>query len=210
MRRLIATATVLLAALGLNQPGLTATETAQAGGAGAVSGTAANPQVLIKTNLGDISVELDEARAPATVKNFLGYVDDGHYRGTQFHRVIKGFMIQGGGYGADFKERSTREPVANEADNGLKNARGTIAMARTSDPNSATAQFFINHADNAMLDHKAKTPRGWGYAVFGKVSSGMDVVDKIAAVPTGTNPNGMADVPKTQVMIESITRIPPK
>ena len=141
MRRLLTTATLLFAAFGLSQPAL-----------------AANPQVLIKTNLGDITVELDDAMAPATVKNFLGYVDDGHYKDTQFHRVIKGFMIQGGGYGADFKEKSTREPVANEADNGLKNARGTIAMARTSDPNSATAQFFINHADNAMLDHKAKTP----------------------------------------------------
>jgi cyclophilin family peptidyl-prolyl cis-trans isomerase len=210
MRRLLAPATLLLAALGLSQPTMAATDGAHAGNAGAVSGSAAQPQVLIKTNLGDIRVELDEAKAPATVKNFLGYVDDGHYKDTQFHRVIKGFMIQGGGYGADFKERATREPIANEADNGLKNARSTIAMARTSDPNSATAQFFINHADNAMLDHKAKTPRGWGYAVFGKVTSGMEVVDKIAAVPTGTNPDGMADVPKTPVMIESITRIPPK
>jgi peptidyl-prolyl cis-trans isomerase B (cyclophilin B) len=193
MRRLLATATLLFAALGLTQTAL-----------------AANPQVLIKTSAGDITIELDEAKAPATVKNFLTYVEDGHYKDTQFHRVIKGFMIQGGGYGADFKEKSTRAPVANEADNGLKNDRGAIAMARTSDPNSATAQFFINHADNAFLNHKAKTPQGWGYAVFGHVTSGMDVVDKIAAAPTGANPNGMTDVPKTPVMIESITRIAPK
>ena len=210
MRRLLATATLLFATFGLTPPALAATEGGPAGSAGAVSGLAANPQVLIKTSLGDITVELDEAKAPDTVKNFLGYVDDGHYKDTQFHRVIKGFMIQGGGYGADLSEKPTRAPVANEADNGLKNARGTIAMARTNDPNSATAQFFINHVDNAMLDHKAKTPRGWGYAVFGKVTSGMDVVDKIAEVPTGANANRMTDVPKTPVMIESITRIPAK
>jgi len=190
MRRRLATATLLAALFGLAQPAV-----------------AANPQVLIKTSAGDITVEMDEAKAPATVKNFLSYVDDGHYAGTQFHRVIKGFMIQGGGYSADFTEKSTRAPVANEADNGLKNDRGTLAMARTSDPNSATAQFFINHADNAFLNHKGKTPQGWGYAVFGKVTSGMDVVDKIAATPTGANAKGMADVPKTPVMIESVTRV---
>lgn len=210
MRRLLASATLLFATFGLTPPALAATEGGPAGSTGAVSGLATNPQVLIKTSLGDITVELDEVKAPATVKNFLGYVDDGHYKDTQFHRVIKGFMIQGGGYGADFSEKPTRAPVANEADNGLKNARGTIAMARTNDPNSATAQFFINHVDNAMLDHKAKTPRGWGYAVFGKVTSGMDVVDKIAEVPTGANANRMTDVPKTPVMIESITRVPAK
>ncbi len=190
MRRRLATATLLAALFGLAQPAV-----------------AANPQVLIKTSAGDITVEMDEAKAPATVKNFLSYVDDGHYAGTQFHRVIKGFMIQGGGYSADFTEKSTRAPVANEADSGLKNDRGTLAMARTSDPNSATAQFFINHADNAFLNHKGKTPQGWGYAVFGKVTSGMDVVDKIAATPTGANAKGMADVPKAPVMIESVTRV---
>jgi peptidyl-prolyl cis-trans isomerase B (cyclophilin B) len=210
MRHLLATTTLITALIGLAQPALAATEGGHAGNAGAVSGLAANPQVLIKTSAGDITVELDQDKAPATVKNFLGYVDDGHYAGTQFHRVISGFMIQGGGYSADFTEKSTREPVPNEADNGLKNDRGTLAMARTSNPNSATAQFFINHADNAFLNHKAKTPQGWGYAVFGRVVSGMDVVDKIAAVPTGANAKGMADVPKTPVMIESIARVSAK
>jgi len=207
MRRMLANVTLLTALIGLAQPLVAATEGAPAGSAGAVSGSAANPQVLIKTSAGDITVELDPAKAPATVKNFLSYVDDGHYAGTQFHRVIKGFMIQGGGYTADFAEKKTRDPIPNEADNGLKNDRGTIAMARTSNPNSATAQFFINHADNAFLNHRAKTPQGWGYAVFGRVTSGMDVVDKIAAVPTGANANGMADVPKAPVLIEGITRV---
>ena len=193
MRRLLATATLFAALIGLTQTAL-----------------AANPKVLIKTNVGDITVELDPDKAPATVKNFLSYVDDGHYAGTQFHRVINGFMIQGGGYTADFKEKDTRAPVANEADNGLKNGRGTIAMARTSNPNSATAQFFINHADNDFLNHRGKTPQGWGYAVFGHVVSGMDVVDKIAAVPTGVAANGMTDVPKTPVVIESISRVDAK
>jgi cyclophilin family peptidyl-prolyl cis-trans isomerase len=193
MRRLLATATLFAALIGLTQTAL-----------------AANPKVLIKTNVGDITVELDPDKAPATVKNFLSYVDDGHYAGTQFHRVINGFMIQGGGYTADFKEKDTRAPVANEADNGLKNDRGTIAMARTSNPNSATAQFFINHADNDFLNHRGKTPQGWGYAVFGHVVSGMDVVDKIAAVPTGVAANGMTDVPKTPVVIESISRVDAK
>jgi cyclophilin family peptidyl-prolyl cis-trans isomerase len=193
MRRLLATATLFAALIGLTQTAL-----------------ADNPKVLINTNVGDITVELDPDKAPATVKNFLSYVDDGHYAGTQFHRVINGFMIQGGGYTADFKEKDTRAPVANEADNGLKNDRGTIAMARTSNPNSATAQFFINHADNDFLNHRGKTPQGWGYAVFGHVVSGMDVVDKIAAVPTGVAANGMTDVPKTPVVIESISRVDAK
>jgi cyclophilin family peptidyl-prolyl cis-trans isomerase len=193
MRQLLATATLFAALIGLTQTAM-----------------AANPEVLIKTNIGDITVELDPAKAPATVKNFLSYVDDGHYAGTQFHRVISGFMIQGGGYTADFKEKDTRAPVANEADNGLKNDRGTIAMARTSDPNSATAQFFINHSDNDFLNHRGKTAQGWGYTVFGHVVSGMDVVDKIAATPTGVAANGMSDVPKTPVVIESISRIDAK
>lgn len=210
MRRLLATATLLTTLIGLTQTALAATEGGHAGNAGAVSGLAANPRVLIKTSAGDITVELEPGKAPATVKNFLAYVDDGHYAGTQFHRVIGGFMIQGGGYTADFTEKSTRAPIPNEADNGLKNDRGTIAMARTSDPNSATAQFFINHADNAFLNHKAKTPQGWGYAVFGHVVSGMDVVDKIAASPTGANAKGMTDVPKTPILIESVTRVDAK
>jgi cyclophilin family peptidyl-prolyl cis-trans isomerase len=193
MRRLLATATLLSALIGLAQPAI-----------------AANPRVLIKTSNGDIALELEPDKAPATVKNFLAYVDEGFYTGTQFHRVMSGFMIQGGGYMADFAEKNTREPIPNEADNGLKNDRGTIAMARTSNPNSATAQFFVNHADNAFLNHSGKTPQGWGYAVFGHVVSGMDVVDKIAAVPTGVSAKGMADVPKTPVMIERITRIDAK
>ncbi len=190
MRRLLATATLLSALFGLAQ-----------------AAHAADPRVLIKTSAGEITVELDPEKAPATVENFLGYVDSGHYSGTQFHRVIKGFMIQGGGYTADFSEKDTQAPVANEADNGLKNDRGTIAMARTSDPNSATAQFFINHGNNAFLNHKSKSPQGWGYAVFGRVVNGMDVVDEIASVATGANAKGMSDVPKETVLIESITRV---
>lgn len=190
MRRLLATATLLTALFGLSQ-----------------AAQAADPRVLIKTSAGDITVELDPEKAPATVENFLGYVDSGHYTDTQFHRVIKGFMIQGGGYTADFSEKDTQAPVANEADNGLKNDRGTIAMARTSDPNSATAQFFINHGNNAFLNHKSKSPQGWGYAVFGRVVNGMDVVDEIASVATGANAKGMSDVPKETVLIESITRV---
>ena len=193
MRRLLATATLLSALFGLTQ-----------------AAHAADPRVLIKTSAGEITVELDPEKAPATVENFLGYVDSGHYSGTQFHRVIKGFMIQGGGYTADFSEKDTQAPVANEADNGLKNDRGTIAMARTSDPNSATAQFFINHGNNAFLNHTSKSPQGWGYAVFGRVVNGMDVVDEIASVATGANAKGMSDVPKETVLIESITRVDAK
>ena len=165
---------------------------------------AESPRVLIKTSMGDIEVELNGAKAPETVKNFLGYVDDGFYNGTIFHRVIKGFMIQGGGFTQDFQRKSTRAPVKNEAKNGLKNKRGTIAMARTRAPHSATSQFFINHADNNTLDYPSFD--GWGYAVFGKVTRGMDVVDKIASVPTGVK-NGMRDVPETAVVIESISRL---
>ena len=153
------------------------------------------------TNHGNIDIELDFDKAPATAANFEQYAKDGFYNGTIFHRVIPGFMIQGGGMESGMKEKDTREPIANEADNGLKNARGTIAMARTSDPHSASAQFFINLVDNHFLNHTSKTTAGWGYAVFGKVVAGLDVIDKIAAVKTGRN--GMhRDVPTEDVIIE--------
>jgi peptidyl-prolyl cis-trans isomerase B (cyclophilin B) len=146
-----------------------------------------NPIVKIQTSLGDIEVELNQDKAPNTVSNFLRYVRSGYYSNTLFHRVIKGFMIQGGGFTPDFKPKESGVSINNEADNGLKNARGTIAMARTSDPDSASTQFFINLANNPFLDYRSKTPDGWGYAVFGHVISGMDVVDKIANVKTGTH-----------------------
>lgn len=145
-----------------------------------------NPVVLIKTNKGDIKIELDAEKAPVSVQNFLQYVQDGQYDHTIFHRVIDGFMIQGGGFTTDMNQKSTRAPIKNEADNGLLNKRGTIAMARTSDVNSATAQFFINVTDNAFLDFKSKNPREYGYAVFGKVIEGIDIVDKIKKVKTGS------------------------
>ncbi|GIW87299.1 MAG: peptidyl-prolyl cis-trans isomerase [Isosphaeraceae bacterium] len=161
-----------------------------------------NPVVVIDTTQGTIEVELDAAKAPITVENFLKYVDQGHYDGTIFHRVIKGFMIQGGGLKADMSEKPTGRGIQNESTNGLKNARGTIAMARTSDPNSATAQFFINLVDNDFLNGSPNKP---GYAVFGRVIAGMDVVDKIAAVPTG-NRAGHQDVPREVITIKSIRR----
>ncbi len=163
------------------------------------------PRVLMQTTAGNFVIELDRAKAPNTTDNFLGYVNDGFYQGVQFHRVIKGFMIQGGGFTADFQKKPTRPPVQNEADNGLKNLRGTVAMARTSDPHSATAQFFINHKDNSFLDHSGKTPRGWGYTVFGKVVEGMDVVDKIADMSTGRGGPFPKDVPQKPVIIEKAT-----
>ncbi len=143
-----------------------------------------NPRVTLETSKGTIVLELFPNEAPETVKNFLSYVDSGFYEGTIFHRVIAGFMIQGGGFGADLKKKATQPPVKNEADSGLGNDRGTIAMARTGDPHSATAQFFINVVDNAPLNHTEKSARGWGYTVFGKVVEGMDVADAIAAVKT--------------------------
>jgi cyclophilin family peptidyl-prolyl cis-trans isomerase len=175
----------------------------------ATTAVAGDEQVLIKTNKGGITVTLNREKAPVTVDNFLAYVDKGFYDGTIFHRVIKGFMIQGGGFGEDMKKKATDAPIRNEADNGLKNDRGTIAMARTSDPSSATAQFFINHKDNAFLNHKSKNPRGWGYAVFGKVTDGMDVVDAIATAPTGAGGPFPKDVPQEMVIIEQITRVKP-
>jgi len=165
-----------------------------------------NPVVVIETNLGDISVELDAKNAPNTVANFLAYVDDGYFDDTIFHRVIPGFMIQGGGLTADMRDKpSKRAPIENEANNGLKNDRGTIAMARTNDPHSATSQFFINLKDNDFLNFRSETMQGWGYAVFGKVVEGMDVVDKIAAVQTG-NKGGHQDVPLETVTIKTIRK----
>ena len=167
------------------------------------SAAAASPQVELKTSLGVIVIELDAEKAPATVENFVQYVKDGHYDGTVFHRVIPGFMIQGGGFDADFKQKATRKPVKNEASNGLKNDVGTIAMARTSDPHSATAQFFINVADNASLNFRFPTPEGYGYTVFGKVTKGMDVVQRIVKVQTGPGPAPHRDVPVKPIVIES-------
>jgi peptidyl-prolyl cis-trans isomerase A (cyclophilin A) len=165
----------------------------------------AQPVVVFKTTLGDIKLELDPQAAPKTVANFLQYVSSGQYAGTVFHRVIAGFMIQGGGFDAKLNKRPTRAPVPLESRNGLKNTAGTIAMARTSDPNSATAQFFINTVDNPKLDYPG--PDGYGYAVFGHVIEGLDVVAKISQVPT-TSRAEMADVPTTPVLIESATIVP--
>ncbi|MBT8590137.1 peptidyl-prolyl cis-trans isomerase [Polynucleobacter paneuropaeus] len=163
-------------------------------------------KVLLKTNKGDITLSLDAVKAPKTVANFLQYVKAGHYDGTIFHRVINNFMIQGGGMGVGMNEKSTGAPVENEANNGLKNERGTVAMARTSDPHSATAQFFINVNDNDFLNHTAPSAQGWGYAVFGKVTDGLDVVDMIRKVKTG-NAGFHQDVPAEDVIIEKASVI---
>ena len=161
-----------------------------------------NPQVELQiADLGTITLELDAAKAPKTVENFLAYVNKGHFDGTIFHRVIPGFMIQGGGFEVGMTQKPTDKPIENEANNGLKNDKYTIAMARTNDPHSATAQFFINVADNGFLNHTAPSMQGWGYAVFGKVTAGTDVVDKIAAVKTGQK-GFHGDVPKEDVVIE--------
>jgi len=162
---------------------------------------AANPFVHIKTNYGDIALELYIEKAPKTVENFLNYVKDGFYDETIFHRVIKGFMIQGGGLTPDLERKETKPPVPNEADNGLKNLRGTIAMARTIDPHSATSQFFINTVDNSFLDYKNKTVKGWGYCVFGKVVEGMKVVEEIANTPTEEK-GSLQNVPATTIIIK--------
>jgi cyclophilin family peptidyl-prolyl cis-trans isomerase len=166
--------------------------------------TGKNPIVVISTSMGDIEAELYADKAPESVKNFLAYAQSGQYDGTVFHRVIKGFMIQGGGMTPDMNQKPTKAPIKNEADNGLKNTNGTLAMARTSVVDSATSQFFINVKDNAFLDHKSKTPQGYGYAVFGKVISGMDVVQKIENVSTG-NKGMHQDVPVEPVLIKSVT-----
>ncbi len=168
-----------------------------------------NPMVTLKTSMGDITLELYPDKAPATVENFLKYVDDGFYKDTIFHRVIRNFMIQGGGFDAKMSKKGTRAAIKNEAANGLKNSRGTIAMARTMVPDSATAQFFINTVDNANLDFKNPSPRGIGYCVFGRVTDGLDVVDKIEAVATGIR-GGMRDVPQTEVVIEDAIRAEPE
>jgi peptidyl-prolyl cis-trans isomerase A (cyclophilin A)/peptidyl-prolyl cis-trans isomerase B (cyclophilin B) len=164
--------------------------------------------VEIETNLGNIVVELDPKAAPKTVENFLIYVRDKHYDGTIFHRVIPAFMIQGGGFTADYMQKPTRAPVSNEADNGLKNTKGSIAMARTGAPHSATSQFFINTADNAFLNYSAPTPQGYGYTVFGKVVSGMDVVEKIEKQPTGSGGPFRSDVPRDAVLIKQARILP--
>jgi peptidyl-prolyl cis-trans isomerase B (cyclophilin B) len=176
---------------------------ATAAGSGAL---AADPQVDMKTSLGTIRLELYPAKAPKTVANFLQYVKDGHYNGTIFHRVIDNFMIQGGGLDENFRERKGRDPIPNEAKNGLRNDLGTVAMARTSAPHSATAQFFINLKNNDFLN-AAEAQDGWGYAVFGKVVSGMDVVNRISKSPTGPGGPFPTDVPKQMVIIESATLV---
>ncbi|MEK7322996.1 MAG: peptidylprolyl isomerase [Pseudomonadota bacterium] len=173
-------------------------------GAGAA---ADQPRVRMQTNMGDIVIELDRAKAPKSVENFLRYVNEGHYDGTIFHRVIPNFMVQGGGYNADFTQKSTHQPIENEANNGLINKRGTIAMARTNDPHSATAQFFINVVDNDFLNFTAPNPRGWGYTVFGTVVEGMDVADKIAKVATGSAGPFPSDAPRQKVVIEKVTLV---
>lgn len=158
-------------------------------------------KVKLTTSLGAFVIQLDSAKAPVSAANFAEYVKDGFYNGTIFHRVIPGFMAQGGGFDTSFNQKETKAPIKNEADNGLKNKRGTLAMARTNDPNSATAQFFINYKDNSFLDHTSPTPSGWGYAVFGEVVEGMDVVDAMTKQATG-NRGPHQDVPKTDIVIE--------
>lgn len=170
----------------------------------ATSALSAPVNIVMETSMGNINLALDQDKAPATVANFLQYVDDGYYNDTIFHRVINNFMIQGGGLTADMNKKDTRDPVKNEAKNGLKNVRGSIAMARTNDPHSATSQFFINHKDNTNLDYPSFD--GWGYTVFGQVTSGMDVVDAIANSTTGVK-NGRKDVPAETITIKSIKRL---
>ena len=162
--------------------------------------------ILMTTTLGPMTLELDADIAPKTVENFLSYVSNGFYDGTIFHRVINNFMVQGGGFTADMEQKATQAPIDNEANNGLKNARGTIAMARTQDPHSATAQFFINVQDNNFLNHTGENMQGWGYTVFGKVTDGEDVLDKIRCVQTGSQ-GGHQDVPVEPIIIESVAVI---
>ena len=162
--------------------------------------------ILMTTTLGPMTLELDADNAPKTVENFLSYVSNGFYDGTIFHRVINNFMVQGGGFTADMEQKATQAPIDNEANNGLKNARGTIAMARTQDPHSATAQFFINVQDNVFLNHTGENMQGWGYTVFGKITDGEDVLDKIRCVQTGSQA-GHQDVPVEPIIIESVTVI---
>jgi peptidyl-prolyl cis-trans isomerase B (cyclophilin B) len=168
----------------------------------------AMPQVRMQTNMGDITIELNQEKAPISVENFLSYVNDGFYTGTVFHRVIDGFMIQGGGFTENLQRKETRAPIQNEANNGLKNDKYTVAMARTNEPHSATAQFFINVVNNDFLNYRSSTASGWGYTVFGKVIAGMDVVDKIRKVQTGPSGPFRKDVPRAPVIIEAVTVIP--
>jgi cyclophilin family peptidyl-prolyl cis-trans isomerase len=196
MLKHIITAVALLSLLGCEPPQPAVPQSAD---------EAAAVRVRMQTSEGDIVLALDRARAPMTVANYLGYVESKAYNGTIFHRVIDGFMIQGGGFDKDFQKRATRLAIRNEANNGLKNTRGTIAMARTADPHSATAQFFINVADNAFLDYQSPTPQGWGYAVFGEVVAGMDTVDRIRTLPTGPGGPFPGDVPQTPVIIHNVT-----
>ena len=170
-----------------------------------IAAHAANPQLEVKTSQGTVTIELYQDKAPKTVENFLQYAKDGFFNGTIFHRVIPGFMIQGGGFTPDLKQKDTRAQIQNEAKNGLKNETGTLAMARTGDPHSASAQFFINLKENSFLDYPGRD--GWGYAVFGKVVQGFDVVQKIALVPTG-NAGPHQNVPNTPVLIESVKLLP--
>jgi peptidylprolyl isomerase/peptidyl-prolyl cis-trans isomerase B (cyclophilin B) len=187
---------------GASEPGKQTVSTAPA------AGQPANPRVLIETSKGAITVELFPGNAPKSVENFLGYVDGGFYDGTVFHRVIPGFMIQGGGMLPDLSEKARGTPIPNEADNGLRNLRGTLAMARTGDPHSATSQFFINVADNYFLNHRGKSVEGWGYAVFGQVIDGMDVVDAIVAVPRGRR-DPHDDVPREPVVMQRVSVLAP-
>lgn len=197
--------------LGLLMPGLSgcgASEPAtQAVSTAPPAGQAANPRVLIETSKGNITVEVFPAQAPQSAGNFLNYAKTGFYDGLVFHRVIPGFMIQTGGMTADMQEKPKNAPIQNEADNGLTNLRGTLAMARTADPHSASSQFFINVKDNAFLNHRGQTPQGWGYAVFGQVVDGMDVVDAIVAVPRGNRgPHG--DVPLEPIVMKRVSVLP--
>jgi len=164
-------------------------------------------KVAIRTSFGEFTIALDGAKAPKTVENFLGYVDAKHYEGTVFHRVIDGFMVQGGGYDAADVKKPVRAPVPNEADNGLKNTRGTVAMARTNDPHSATSQWFVNVSDNAFLDHKSKSGAEWGYTVFGRVVDGMDVVERIKSVQTGARGAFAKDAPLEPIEILEARRL---
>ncbi len=165
------------------------------------------PRVLMKTSAGNMVLELNPRKAPLSVANFLRYVDEGFYDGTIFHRVIGNFMIQGGGFDASYRRKTSHEPIHNEANNGLKNLRGSIAMARTGDPHSATAQFFINVVDNDFLNHTAPTRRGWGYTVFGRVVEGLEVLEQIRSTPTGAGGPFGRDVPRTMVKITSVQRV---
>ncbi|MFZ5575073.1 MAG: peptidylprolyl isomerase [Pseudomonadota bacterium] len=196
-----ATLLLAIAGCGASEPATQQVSTAPA------AGQPANPRVLIETSKGNITVEVFPALAPQTVKNFLDYVRNGFYGGLIFHRVIPGFMIQTGGMHPDMTEKPKQAPIPNEADNGLRNLRGTLAMARMGDPHSASSQFFINVADNRFLDHRGKSFEGWGYAVFGQVVDGMDVVDAIVAVPRGNRgPHG--DVPLEPVVMQRVSVLP--